>query len=73
MIEIIVAALKERPRGSELLVTGDFNAKLSDPEGEGNYGGASYRGIRGYVGLLTPAPALMVLGREDTEHGPGGE
>ena len=32
-IESVVAALKERPRGSKLLVTGYFNANLTDPEG----------------------------------------
>ena len=34
MIEIVVAALKERPRGVKLLVSGDFNAKLLEPEGD---------------------------------------
>ena len=34
MIESVVAALKERPRGAVLLVTGDFNANLSEPEGD---------------------------------------
>ena len=33
-IEIVVAALKDRPRGAELLVTGDFNVNLSEPEGD---------------------------------------
>ena len=28
----VVAALKERPRGAELLVSGDFNVKLLEPE-----------------------------------------
>ena len=28
-IESVVAAIKERPRGTELLVAGDFNLKLS--------------------------------------------
>ena len=32
-IESFVAALKERPRGAELLVVGDFNVNLADPEG----------------------------------------
>ena len=32
--EIVVATLKERPRGTELLVAGDFNVKLSEPEGD---------------------------------------
>ena len=31
-IESVVAALKERPRGAELLAAGDFNAKLSEME-----------------------------------------
>ena len=34
MIESVVAALKERPWGSELLVTGDLNEKLDHPEGD---------------------------------------
>ena len=29
---MVVAALKERPRGAKLLMAGDFNAKLSEPE-----------------------------------------
>ena len=33
-IESVVAALKERPRGAELLVAGDFNVNLADPEGD---------------------------------------
>ena len=33
-IESVVAALKERPRGAKLLVEGDFNANLSEPEGD---------------------------------------
>ena len=33
-IESVVAALKERPRGAELLVTGDFNINLVKPEGD---------------------------------------
>ena len=33
-IESAVATLKERPWGAELLVAGDFNAKLSEPEGD---------------------------------------
>ena len=33
-IESVVAALKERPRGAELLVVGDFNANLAEPEGD---------------------------------------
>ena len=33
MIESFVATLKERPRGAELLVAGDLNVKLLDPEG----------------------------------------
>ena len=32
-IESVVAVLKERPRGAELLVTGDFNVNLAEPEG----------------------------------------
>ena len=32
-IESVVAALKERPRGAKLLVAGDFNVKLLEPEG----------------------------------------
>ena len=33
-IKSVVAALKELPRGAKLLVAGDFNMKLSDPEGD---------------------------------------
>ena len=33
MIDSVVAALKERPRGAKLLVVGDFNAKLSETKG----------------------------------------
>ena len=33
-IESVVAALKERPCGAKLLVAGDFNVKLSEPEGD---------------------------------------
>ena len=33
-IESVVAALKERPRGAKLLVTGDFNVNLAKPEGD---------------------------------------
>ena len=32
-IESVVAALKERPWVAELLVAGEFNVKLSEPEG----------------------------------------
>ena len=32
IIESVGAALKGRPRGAELLVTGDFNVKLAEPE-----------------------------------------
>ena len=31
-IDSAIAALKEQPRGAELLVAGDLNVKLSDPE-----------------------------------------
>ena len=31
-IESVVAALKERPRGAKLLVAGDFNTNLAEPE-----------------------------------------
>ena len=33
-IDIIVAALKERPRGTALLVVGDLNTTLTDPEND---------------------------------------
>ena len=33
-IERSVEALKERPKGDELLVARDFNANLVDPEGD---------------------------------------
>ena len=32
MIESVVAALKERPRGAALLVAGDLNTTLTEPE-----------------------------------------
>ena len=32
--ESVIAALKEHPRGAELLVTGDSNVNLSEPEGK---------------------------------------
>ena len=32
-IESLVADLKEQPRGAELMVAGDFNVKLPEPEG----------------------------------------
>ena len=34
MIERVVEALKERPKGAELLVAGDMNANLAYPEGD---------------------------------------
>ena len=34
IIESVVAALKERPRGAKLLVAGDLNVNLADPEGD---------------------------------------
>ena len=33
MTESFVATLKERPRGAELLVSGDFNTKMLETEG----------------------------------------
>ena len=33
-IENVVAALKDRPRGAKLLVVGDFNVNLAEPEGD---------------------------------------
>ena len=33
-IDIVVAALNERPMSSKLLVVGDFNANLAEPEGD---------------------------------------
>ena len=33
-IESVVATIKERPWGAELLVEGDFNINLSEPEGD---------------------------------------
>ena len=33
-IESVVAALKERPRGAELLVAGDFNVNLAELKGD---------------------------------------
>ena len=33
-IENVVAALKEQPRGAKLLVVGDMNVKLLEPEGD---------------------------------------
>ena len=34
MIERVVEALRKRPKGAELLVAGDMNANLADPEGD---------------------------------------
>ena len=33
-IESIVEALKDKPQGAKLLVAGDFNVKLLEPEGD---------------------------------------
>ena len=33
-IESVVAALKEIPRGAEMLMVGDFNINLAEPEGD---------------------------------------
>ena len=33
-IESVVVALKELPRGAKLLVAGDFNVNLVEPEGD---------------------------------------
>ena len=33
-IESVIAALKERPRGAELLVAEDFKSNLAEPEGD---------------------------------------
>ena len=33
-IERVVEALKERPKGAELMVAGDMNANLANPEGD---------------------------------------
>ena len=33
-IKRFVKALKERPKGAKLLVAGDFNANLAEPEGD---------------------------------------
>ena len=33
-IDSVVTALKECPRGSKLLVAGDLNVNLEDPEGD---------------------------------------
>ena len=35
MIESVVTALKERPRGTTLIVAGYLNTTLSDPENDG--------------------------------------
>ena len=34
-VESVVAALKERPRGTALIVAGDLNTSLLDPENDG--------------------------------------
>ena len=78
MIESVVTVLKERPCGTKLLVAGDLNVNLLDPEeyfggGGGGSGSAEYSRDRGHVGTLPPAPDPMVPGREDVEHGLGGE
>ena len=38
-IDSVIAALKELPRGAELLVAGEFNVNLVEPEGRGYCGG----------------------------------
>ena len=43
------------------------------PEGRGYHGDYGNKVTLGYAGALPPAPALMVLGREDVEYDPGGE
>ena len=72
-IESVPAELKEQPWSTELMAAGDFNVKPSDPEGGVNHGSANFRRVREYVGPLPPTMLLMVPGREDVEHGPGGE
>ena len=59
-IESVIAALKDFPRGSELLVTGDLNINLEDPEGD--------RREEGITAALTTAgledmPSHFLLGR----------
>ena len=75
-IDSVVAARKERPRGAKLFLAGDFNFNLADPEGDrrGEDIAAGYgdRWNGRYVGALTPVQSLMVTGREDMEHDPGG-
>ena len=73
MIESVVAALKECPRGVKLLVTEDFNVNLLEPEGRGYRGGCGYGRTGGYVSALPPVPALMVPVQEDVEYDTGGE
>ena len=33
-IESVVSTLKERPKGAKVLVAGDFNVNLTEPEGD---------------------------------------
>ena len=76
-IEIVITVLKKRPRGLELLVVGDLNAKpgrdRERSEGGGYSGGTDGGRFRRHFGPLPPMMAPMVPGRENVEHGLVGE
>ena len=68
---------QELPWGAELLVAGNFNINLSDPEGDRRGGEIAAtlvtEGLKDIFGALPPAPALMVLVQKEVEHNPDGE
>ena len=51
----------------------DADGAREQPEGNGHCGGADRSGTRGHGNALPPAPAQMGQGKEDVEHGQGGE
>ena len=73
IIESVIDTLKECSWGAKLLVAGDFNTKLSEPEGIGHCGGTGDGGPERYVGALPPALERMVPVQEDVENDTGGE
>ena len=75
-IESVVAALKERPKGPELLVAGDFNANLDQLEGyqrDEDITGTDCSRVGRHIIPLPPAMSPMVPGLEDVQHGMFGE
>ena len=70
------AELKKGPLGAELLVAGDLNVNLRESErsqGERDSNNSENSGSQGYMSPHPPVKMPMVLGRENVEHGPGGE